>query len=97
MTPLTKPIRRVTRGALDGHHGRLRGRRLVATLDAGDILTLKPLGLRKGTETISLFDIYVYAIKCRVNLVRLEKARHVKSQKAEARQRRRSQRIMRTS
>ena len=85
MTPLNKSVRRVTRGALDGHRGRLRGRRLVATLDVGDVLTLKPLGLRKGVETISLFDAYIYAIKCRVNLAVLAKARDKKANMARRR------------
>ena len=74
MTPLEKPVRRVTRGALDGLYGPDRGRRLVAELAVGDLITLRPAGTRRA-ETVSLFDIYRYAITRRVNCERLEKAR----------------------
>jgi len=81
MTSLTKPCRRVTRGALDLHHGKDRGRRLVAELAPGDLLTLRPLGTRRP-ETVSLFDVYAWAIRCRINRAHLEKARAVKARKA---------------
>jgi len=86
MTPLTKPVRRLTRGALPG-------RRLVAELAEGDLLILRPHGTRRP-ETISLFDCYDYALRCRVNLARLEKAREVKARKQEARARRQRRRSL---
>jgi hypothetical protein len=81
MTPLTKPCRRVTRGALDWHFGKDSGRRLVAELAPGDLLTLRPLGTRRP-ETVSLFDVHAWAIRCRVNHALLEKARAAKATKA---------------
>lgn len=83
MTSLVKPVRRVTREGLSIGYGRDRGRRLVATLEAGDMLTLRPLGTRLS-ESLSLFDIYAMAIRYRVNCSRLEKAREKKA-KADAR------------
>ncbi len=96
MTPLEKTVRRVTRGALDGHHGPDRGRRLVAALDVGDVVTLRPLGRRRSLS-VSLFDVYDYAIRCQVNAARLERARERKAQLAEQRAARRWKRNLRTA
>jgi hypothetical protein len=81
MTPLNKPCRRITRGALDKAFGADCGRRLVAELAPGDLLIIRPLGTRRP-ETVELLDVYIWAIKCRVNLARLEKAREAKARKA---------------
>ena len=81
MTPLAKPCWRVTRGALDHHYGPDRGRALVAELAPGDLLTLRPLGTRRP-ETVSLFDVYAWSIRCRLNCARLEKAREARARKA---------------
>ena len=80
MTPLNRPCRRITRGALDRSFGRDSGRRLVAVLDAGDVLTLRPLGTRRP-ETVCLVDVYSWAVRCRVNRARLEKAREKKARR----------------
>jgi len=74
MTDLNKPVRRKTRGALDGNYGCDRGRRLITTLLVGDIISIRPEGTRRE-ETISLMDVYQFAIRCRVNRFNLEKAR----------------------
>lgn len=84
MIALRKPVRRLTVGALDGSHGADRGRPLVAALEAGDLLTLKPYKTRRA-ETISLFDVYRYAIKARVAKQLLEKARERRAQLTEKR------------
>jgi len=94
VTPLEKPVRRITRGALDRFHGCDAGRRLVASLEPGDVLTLRPLGTRRP-ESVSLLDVYTWAIKCRVNAERLEQARERKQQLADARARRRLRRPLR--
>lgn len=91
MTALDKAVRRVTRGALDHCYGSDRGRRLVVSLEVGDLITLRPAGTRRS-ETISAFDVYRYAMMCRVNRARLEKARE---KKAKMDQRRREQRLVR--
>lgn len=81
MTPLEKTVARITRGALDGFFGPDRGRRLVCAFEVGDLLTIRPAGTRRK-ETVSLLDVYRFAITRRVNCERLEKARSKKAGKA---------------
>ncbi len=64
MTTLEKHIRRLTRGALDGSYGTDRGRQLVAELQPGDLLVMRPHGTRRPVK-VSLFDVYRFAVKCR--------------------------------
>lgn len=95
MTPLRKPIYRVTAGCLDGSFGCDRGRQLIACLAPGDLIALKPKGLSgKRVEIISLFDIYRYAIRCRVGRQQLEKARE---RKAKAEQLKRERAVTRAA
>jgi hypothetical protein len=82
MTILTKPIRRETVDELDGSFCRDRGRKLIITLSLGDIIIFRPKGRRARQETISLFDAYRYATRCRVGRETLEKARAKKERKA---------------
>jgi hypothetical protein len=82
MTTLTNATRRMTRGTLSFSWGPDSGRCLVASLEPGDVLTLRPAGTRRA-ETISLFDVYSYALRCRVNRGFLEKAREKKAKKAQ--------------
>jgi len=65
MTCIEKVTRRLTRGALDGSHGADRGRPLVAEFAPGDLLVLRPHGTRRPVK-VSLFDVYRFAVKCRV-------------------------------
>jgi hypothetical protein len=88
MTNLEKPIHRVTRGALTDFWGPDGGKRLVASLEVGDLLVLRPHGTRRP-ETVSLFDVYRYAFMARVNAGRLDKARAKKKAIAERKERRR--------
>lgn len=81
MTSIDKPCRRVTRGALDGSHGADRGRKLVASFEPGDVVVLRPHGTRRR-ETVSLFDVYRFAVRCRAGRENLEKARIAKDKKA---------------
>jgi hypothetical protein len=96
MTPIDKPCRRVTRGALCAQFGPDRGRRLVASFEPGDLVTIRPAGTRRA-ETVSLFDVYRFAIRVRSNREHLEKARIAKDRKASrlaaARQYRAEQRL----
>jgi hypothetical protein len=66
MTPISKPVTRVTIGT---HHGR----QLVAQLGPGDVLYLRPKG-RHQTEGIDLASCYDLAVKRRVLKERFEKA-----------------------
>ena len=80
MIQIEKPIHRLTKGALDDKHGPDRGRRLITTLIPGDFLVLRPHATRRP-EQVSLFDLYDWLIRCRVNKERLETARAVKAKK----------------
>lgn len=96
MTTLNKPIHRVTRAAFF-EFGPDRGRPFVASLEPGDVLTLRPLRVRRegASITIKLCDIYRYALLCRVNCARLEKAREKKAKIDAGRKHRRLMRELR--
>lgn len=80
-TKLKNPVKRETIGTLDGSFGCDRGKELIATMSLGDILIIKPKRSQRA-ETISLFDVYRYAIQCRTNKVHMEKMRNKKAAKA---------------
>lgn len=65
MTELTKTMKRVTVGALDGSHGPDRGRKLVTSLVVGDMIEMRPQGTRRPVR-LSLFDAYRYAVRVKV-------------------------------
>lgn len=72
MTEITKPIIRKTKHGLPPNHGSDRGKQLVASLDVGDVLTLRVSG-RRQVETFSLFDLYTMAVRNRVRRAAAEK------------------------
>ncbi len=86
MTRLSKAVRRVTLKPFFTW-GPDKDRPFVAALEPGDLLTLRPLNCRREAAIISiaLIDVYRYALLCRVNMKRLEKANAVKKEKREAR------------
>lgn len=94
MTPLTKPVRRVTQTTLDGSFGCDRDRRIIVTLvpgngrDISDMLELRPERTRR-TERIAVSDVLRFAIRARVNSQVLEKAREKKAKRQERLARRR--------
>lgn len=99
MTPLTKPVRRISRTILDGSFGPDREKRIVVTLHPDGRIELRPERSRRP-ETIHLIDVYRYAVRCRVNQSVLAKARERKAKKAErlaaARQQRAERRLFAT-
>ncbi len=96
MTPLAKAVSRVTREPFF-NYGPDRDRPFVATLAPGDVLTLRPLRIRRQAAaiTIKLVDIYRYALQCRTNAAKMEKLRAIKTAKAAARDRRKLLRELR--
>jgi hypothetical protein len=72
---------------LGGSFGSDRQRRLIVSLDIGDVITLRPEGTDR-VETLRAVDVYRWAIQCRVMSARLEKARESKKKKAILRERR---------
>ena len=81
-----RPARRLTAGALGYSYGPDRGRRLVVTLAAGDLILFRP---ERTRQTVSLLavDAYRYALRCLANAGHLAKARERKAALAERRQR----------
>jgi len=74
MTPLTKPVRRVTLLRVD------RSRQAVVSLEPGDLITIRLKGTRT-TEVIPIGAVYDLAVKIRV---RAEKAERLAKKKAKA-------------
>lgn len=104
MTRLEKPLHRLTKIELSGRYGPDSGRRIAITLLPGngdtvpDAILLWPAGTRRK-ERLNLDDVYLYAVRCRVNRELLERARAKKEKKAERlaaeRQRRAEKRLTR--
>ena len=88
MTPLSKPITRVTRDPFF-HYGPDRDKKFVATLAPGDLLTLRPIRSRPSKRTgtnsaevsIALVDVYRYGLLCRTRTANQEKAKAAKAKK----------------
>ncbi len=81
MTTLTKPVTRKTRDPFFTF-GPDKDRKFVATLEPVDMLTLRPLRHPRGGPaqiSVNLVDVYAWALRCRVNCARLEKARAIKA------------------
>ncbi len=66
MTTLTRPLRRQTVGTLDGTYCSDRGKRLVVSLEPGDLITIRPAKTRR-VETIAVTDVYRWALRNRIN------------------------------
>jgi hypothetical protein len=82
----TSKVRRMTVGQLPGYFGPDSGRRIIITIVPGqgtvpDMLVLRPFRTRRP-ESVSVIDVYRYALQCRANLEFLEKAREKKARKA---------------
>lgn len=78
------PVRAVTVEELGGAFGADKRRRLIVSLEAGDVIAFRPEGTTsKRKITLRAADAYRFAIQCRANLVNLEKARAKKARKAE--------------
>lgn len=79
---IESPVGATTREALGGQFGSDKRRKLVVTLEAGDLIVIRPAGTRRA-EKMSAVDVYRYMIRCKANLISLTKARERKSKKAE--------------
>lgn len=85
------PARAVTRNALGGRFLADSKRRLIVSLEAGDLVCLRPTGTRR-LYRIEAKDLFFHLMRCEANRVTLEKARDKKSKKAERRARQRQER-----
>jgi hypothetical protein len=57
-----RPCQRVTRGALGFNHGPDRGRQVIVSLEAGDLIQFRPKGTRQR-HTLSVFDLFDYVLR----------------------------------
>lgn len=57
-----RPCQRVTRGALGFHHGPDKGRQLIVSLEAGDLIQFRPKGTRQR-HALSAFDLFNYVLR----------------------------------
>lgn len=74
MTRLERPVHRVTRFA------RFQGRELVASLEPGDLVSVRLLGTRKS-YSLPISHLYQMAVKHEVIAKRAEKLKARKSKK----------------
>ena len=81
MTPLTRPVRRISSERLHGTFGPDRNKRIAVTLHPDGRLEFRPERTRRA-ETLHILDAYRYALRCRVNREVLERARKKKDAKA---------------
>jgi hypothetical protein len=84
-------ITRKTRATLDRTFGPDHDKAIIVTLHPDGRIELRPERTRRS-ETLSLIDVYRYAIRCRVGRGQLEKARERKARKAERLARQRQER-----
>jgi hypothetical protein len=94
MTTLKKSVIRKTASCLDGSFGPDRNKRIVVTLIPGDgksipdLIELRPERTQRP-ERLALLDVNRWAVQCRVNRARLERARERKAALARRRESRR--------
>ena len=69
MTPISKPVRRVSLGE---YRFGGRPRHVVAQLGPGDVLQLRERG-RRYTVTLAIDDLYRLGVRTRVNAERAER------------------------
>lgn len=82
------PVSRVTVAPLGGQFGSDKRKRLVVTLQAGDVIAMRPE--RTGrTLTITAVDAYRYLLRLAASRVVLEKARATKVRRQDQRERQR--------
>lgn len=84
--PLTMPrserLQRETRDEY-GHNSKYR-RKLIITLQAKDVVMIKPKGLRTCAHSATVWDIYQWMVRSSANKAQLEKAREKKARQAAA-------------
>ena len=80
-------VSRVTRGTLDGKHGRDKNKALVVSLCDGDVISLRVKGTRREPLTITADSLYETLLRWSVNRIQLERARKKKVAKEAARAR----------
>jgi hypothetical protein len=78
MTPLTKPVRRVT---LETYGYGKQARKLVVTLERGDLISIREQG-RRTKDTARIYDVFWWMQRSKAMKVQMEKLRQRKAAKA---------------
>ena len=84
MTPLNRSVRRLT---LETYGYGRNARKLVVSLEKGDLITIREHG-RRQKHTARLIDVRWWMLRCQADKARMEKLRGMKARKAEQRERR---------
>jgi len=94
MTPLNRPVRRVT---LETYGYGRNARKLVVSLEKGDLITIREQG-RQQKHTARLIDVRWWLLRCQADKLQMEKLRDRKAllaQQRAGRQRRAAERRLR--
>lgn len=83
-TLVPSPVRAITGGVLGGAFGPDRGRKLVLSCEAGDVVVLRPHGTQRPLSMTAV-DLYRYMLRNEANKIVLEKARATKQRKIDQR------------
>jgi hypothetical protein len=75
------PAQAVTKGSLPALFGADSGRRLVVSLEAGDLITFRPARTPRR-YSMRAVDVFAWVLRCRANAAQLEKAREAKDRRA---------------
>jgi hypothetical protein len=78
MTPLTRPVRRVT---LETYGYGKQARKLVVTLERGDLISIREQG-RRTKDTTRIYDVFWWMQRSKAMKVQMEKLRQRKAAKA---------------
>ena len=88
------PARAATVSELGRTFGSDHDKRLVVSLDKGDLITVRPARTRRSLQ-IKACDLWFYLLRCEANKSQLERARERKARKAERVARERQERAER--
>jgi flagellar motility protein MotE (MotC chaperone) len=78
MTPLTKSVRRVT---LETYGYGKQARKLVVSLEKGDLVSIRELG-RRSKDTARIYDVLWWMKRSKAAKIQMEKLRERKAAKS---------------
>lgn len=76
------PARAITRDTLPAGFGTDRGRRLIVSLEAGDLIVIRPAGTRRRYQATAE-SVLSWMLRTQANAATLAKARNRKARKAQ--------------
>jgi hypothetical protein len=79
---IDSPAKAITRHTCGGMFGVDASRKLIVSLEAGDLVCLRPAGTRR-VYRVEASDLFHWLLRTEANRVTLEKARERKAKKAE--------------